>query len=84
MISLECDQMTDLNQMRRSEIAYKTENILWKFFDLMISLDSDKMTALWPKGSLTFTFHETFANSMSKWTTLFRKWPNDCFVPHVF
>ena len=36
MISLECDQMTDLNQMsaqdflfmRRSEIAYKTENLL--------------------------------------------------------
>ena len=46
MISLECDQMTDLNQMsaqdflfmRRSEIAYKTENLLWKSFDLMISL----------------------------------------------
>ena len=28
----------------------------------MISLESDKMTALWPNDLLTLTFHETFSN----------------------
>ena len=45
-----------------SEIAYKTEKVLWKFFGLMISLDSDKMTALWPNGSFSlFMRHSQIA-----------------------
>ena len=35
----------------------------------MFSLESDEMTALWPNGSLTFTFYEIFSNSIPKWTT---------------
>ena len=33
----------------------------------MISLESDKMGALWPNDSLTFTFYETFSNSIPNW-----------------
>ena len=33
----------------------------------------DKMTALWPNDSLTFTLHEPFANSMPKWTTFVKE-----------
>ena len=33
----------------------------------MISLESDEMTALWPNDLLTFTFHETFKNSIPNW-----------------
>ena len=39
----------------------------------MFSLESDKMTALWPYDSLTFTFHETFSNSIPKWKTFVKK-----------
>ena len=30
----------------------------------MFNLESDEMTALWPIDSLTFTFYETFSNSI--------------------
>ena len=59
----------------------------------MFSLESDEMTALWPNDSLTFTFHETFSNSIPKWTAFVKEvfdlmisiesdkitalWPND-------
>ena len=33
-------------------------------FDSSISLENDKITALWPKYSLTFTFYETFSNGI--------------------
>ena len=35
----------------------------------MISLESGEMNALLPNESLTFTFHETFSNSIAKLTT---------------
>ena len=55
--------------MSYSQIAYKTEQLLKKkFFDSMFSLESDKMTALWPNDSLTFTFYETFSNNIPNWT----------------
>ena len=34
----------------------------------MISLESDKMTALWPNGSLIFIFYVTFPNNIPNWT----------------
>ena len=34
----------------------------------MISLESDKVTALLPNDSLTFTFYEAFSNSIQNWT----------------
>ena len=40
--------------------------------DSMFSLKSGKMTAFWshwPNENLTFPFHETFSNSIQKWTT---------------
>ena len=43
--------------MPHSEAAYQTEQV---FFDLMFSLESHKMTALWPNDSTTFTFYVTF------------------------
>ena len=40
--------------MKHSQIAYQTEQFLYKnSFDLMISLESDEMTALWPNDRLT-------------------------------
>ena len=42
--------------MQLSEIAYQSEQFLWnKFCDLMLSLESDKMTTLGTNGSLSFT-----------------------------
>ena len=39
-----------------SQIAYQTEQLLQKnFLDTIFSLESDKMTALWPNDSLTVT-----------------------------
>ena len=75
--------------MRHSQMAYQTEQLLQKkFFDLIFSLESDKMTALWPNGSLTLTFYETFLNCIQNWTPFvkevfwydakFRKWWNEC------
>ena len=44
--------------MRYSQIAYQTEQLfLKKFFDKMISIQSDKMTDLWLNDSLTFTLY---------------------------
>ena len=39
----------------------------------MPSLESDKMTALWTNESLTFTFYETFSNSLPIWTTFVKE-----------
>ena len=39
------------------------------FLDSMISLEGDKMTALWPIDSLTLTFYVPFSNSIPNWTT---------------
>ena len=33
----------------------------------------EEMTALWPNDSLTFTFFETFSNSIPKWTTFVKE-----------
>ena len=74
-----------------SQISYQTEQfLLKKFFDPMLYLESDEMTALWQNDSLTFTFCMTFSNIIPNWTifvkevfwsnALFRKWRNDCIV----
>ena len=77
-----------------SQIAYQTEQLLWKkFFDSMFSLENYRMTAFWPKYSLTLTFYVTFSNSIPNWTTFVKEvfdslfslesdettalWPND-------
>ena len=54
----------------------------------MFSLESDKMTALRPNDSITFTFYVTFSNGIPNWTTfdsmlsserdeMTAEWPND-------
>ena len=59
----------------------------------MFSLESDKMTALWPNESLSFTFYVSFSKSIPNWASLVREvfgsmfslesneitvfWPND-------
>ena len=51
-----------------SQIAYQTERLMWeKFFDVMISSESDEMTALWTNESLTLTFYVTLSNSTPNW-----------------
>ena len=53
-----------------SQIAYQTEELLKKkFFDKIFSLESDKMTALWPNKNLTFTFYVIISNSILNWAT---------------
>ena len=42
-------------------------------FDLMFSLEGDKMTALLPNGSLTLTFYVTISNSILNWTTFVKE-----------
>ena len=39
----------------------------------MFSFKSDEMSALWPNDSLSFTSHETFSNSIPKWTTFVKE-----------
>ena len=51
------------------------------------SLESDKITALWPKDSFTFPFYVILSKSIPNWTTFvreivwfdaeLRKWQND-------
>jgi len=56
--------------MSDSQKAYQTEQLLLKkFFDSMFSLESDKMTALWPNDSLTFTFYVIISNGKPNWAT---------------
>ena len=46
-------------------MAYQAEQfLLKKFSDLTLSLKSDKMTALCPNDSLTFTFYQAFSSSI--------------------
>ena len=33
----------------------------------MFSLESDKLTALWPKDSITFIIYVTFSNGIPQW-----------------
>ena len=92
MFSLKSDEMTDLSLfIRYSYIVCQTEQLLQKkFLDLMFSLESDKMTSLWPNDSLTFTFYVTFSNFIPNGRTFvkevfwfddqFIKGWNDCFV----
>ena len=47
--------------MCHSYIAYLTEQLLLEtFFDLMLSSESDEMTAMGPIERKTFTFYVTF------------------------
>ena len=39
----------------------------------MFSLETDKMTALWPNESLTFTFNEPFSKGILNWTTFVKE-----------
>ena len=77
--------------MKHSQIVHQTEQLLKKnYFDSMVSLESDEMTALWSNDSLTFPFYGTFSISVPDWTTFVKevfwfhtelgKWRNDCFV----
>ena len=80
--------------MGQSQLVYQTEQLLKKkFSDSILSFESDEMTALWPNDSSTFTFYETFSNSIQNWSTFVKKnldsmfslesdemtalWPND-------
>ena len=57
-----------------SQKAYQTEQfLLKKFYDSMLSLESDEMTVLWPNDSITFTFYVTFSNCIPHWTTFKKK-----------
>ena len=47
--------------------------LLKKFFDSMISLESDEMTGLWSNDSLTFPFYGTFSISVPDWTTFVKE-----------
>ena len=38
-----------------------------------IALERDKMTALWPNNSLTFTFYATFPNIITNWTIFLKE-----------
>ena len=39
----------------------------------MFSLESDEMTALWPNGSITFTFYVTLSNSIPNWASFVKE-----------
>ena len=39
----------------------------------MFSLESDKMSPLWPNDSLTFTFYMTFSNGIPNWSTIVKE-----------
>ena len=55
-------------------MKYKTEQLLEKkFFDLMLSFQNDKMTALSPNQRLTFTFYEAFSNSIPNRATFVKE-----------
>ena len=60
--------------MWHSQIAYQTEQLLQKkFSDLIYSLKSDEMAALWPYDSLTFTFYVIISNSIPNWATFVKE-----------
>ena len=60
--------------MWHSQKAYQTEQfLLKKFYDSMLSLESDEMTVLWPNDRLIFTFYLTFSNRIQNWTTFVTK-----------
>ena len=65
--------------MGLSQIAYQNEPFLKKNFWVMLSIESDKMTAFWPHDSLTFTFCMTFSNIIPNWTTFVKEvfWYDD-------
>ena len=66
----------------------------------MISLESDEITALWPNDSLSFTFSETFSNSIRNWSMSVKKffdlmislesdemtsfWPGDIWIFPIY
>ena len=64
--------------IQNSQIEYQTEQLL-KFLDLMLSFQSDKITAFWPNQRLTFTFYETFSNSIPNWTTFVKEFFDSMF-----
>ena len=63
--------VTGVKQSQLQVLRLKTE--VWQFFDLMFSLESDKITALWPNDSLTFTYFMIFSNSIPKWATFVKE-----------
>ena len=57
-------------------MVYQTEQLLEKkFFDSMISLETDEMTVLWSNDSLTFTFYIgqcwTISNHIGQYLSIF-------------
>ena len=62
-----CDKMTTKLSlfMPHFQVAYQMEQFSSnKFFDLIFSLESDKMTALGQNDSITFTFYLIFSNGI--------------------
>ena len=60
---LHCDQIRAQLSLfiKHPWVVHQAEQLLLKnFFDLMLSLESDKVTALWPNDSLNFDFHKIF------------------------
>ena len=77
MLSSKSDKMTACDQMTvkfslympHFQVAYQTKQLLLnKFFDSMLSLESDKMTVLWRDDSITLVFYVTFSNVIPHWT----------------
>ena len=82
------------SSLRVITIFYQASCYLWLSLAiscyLQLYLAISLMYSLLPNDSLTFTFYETFSNSIPNWTSLvkkvfwfdayFRKWQNDCFV----
>ena len=57
-----------------SQTAYQTEQLFQKkFFDLVFSLKSDEMTAMWPNDSLNFTCYVIFSKYIPNWATFVKE-----------
>ena len=60
--------------MPHSQIAFQTEQLLWKkFLNRIFSLESDEMTTLWANDSLNFTFYVTISKSIANWTSFVKE-----------
>ena len=60
--------------MPYSQIAFQTEQLLWKkFLNRIFSLECDEMTTLWANDSLNSIFYVTISNSIAKWTSFVKE-----------
>ena len=66
-----CDQLRAVLSlfMSHPKITQENEPLLQKkFYELMFSLESDEITALWPNDILTLTFYVIISKSILTWT----------------